>query len=126
MDQVSVTKDQFMTSLRYLIVAGGSYLIGKGIINSDTFNAILEVATVLGPLAWGLYVNWQKSEQTKVIAAVGVQAGVNLVAAGQAVDQKGKTINALKPSVTLKPVTVESATQIVAKFGPAPGSIAKS
>lgn len=127
MNPTSITQDQFLTSLRYLIVSGGSYAAGKGYISSDMLNNLLAVAAVLGPLAWGLYANWQKSQQNKVTAAVGVQAGINLTLSGNAVDHDGNPISKFAADATPpKIVTVASAAQIVKDYAPPTGEIVKS
>jgi len=122
----SITQDQFLTSLRYLIAAGGAYAAGKGWINSETINNLLVVASILGPLAWGLYVNWQKSQQVKKVAAVGVQAGIALAASGDAIDSAGNPISRFAADATPpKQVTLTTAPEIIEKYGPAPNDIAK-
>lgn len=127
MDSTSVTQDQFLTSLRYLIATGGAYAAGKGWINSELTNNLLVVASILGPLAWGLYVNWQKSQQTKLATAIGVQAGISMTVQGKALDENGAVVSKIGPDTTpVKLVTLATAPEIVANFGPDAATIAKT
>lgn len=66
----------FMTSLRYLITALGSFAVGKGWITNDTINTVLGVVAIIGPLAWGWYVNYQKQQAKKQEVTTAVRAGV--------------------------------------------------
>lgn len=118
MNPTSITQDQFLTSLRYLIVWAGAYATGRGYISSETLGNIVTISAVLGPLAWGLYVNWQKSQQTKIATAAGVQAGINLTVASSALDVNNNPIR-VGGGFPAKPVTLATAPDIVKNFGPA-------
>lgn len=74
----SVTSAQFMTSIRYLLVSGGAWLVGKGYLTNDALTAALPVAMVVLPYLWGLWHNWQKEQEAKKRETVAVRAGVAL------------------------------------------------
>lgn len=123
----SITQDQFQTALRYLIATGGAFAAGRGWITSDTLNALLIAGSVAGPMAWGLYVNWQKSQQVQVATAVGVQAGINMTVQGKALAEDGTVVSRIGQDTTpVKPVTLATSPEIVANFGPDAKSIAKT
>lgn len=66
-----------------------------------------------GSLIWGFVL-------AKINQAKAVQAGVNLVASGNALAADGQTVVAANDGSTPpKPVTVQTATQIVKDFAPA-------
>lgn len=72
----NLSSQNFMTSLRYLITALGSFAVGKGWITNDTINAVLGVVAIIGPLAWGMYTNWKKQQDAKQSVTAAVRAGV--------------------------------------------------
>ena len=63
---------------RYLLIAGGSFLIGKGWIDTAGVEAIVGAIGTIGSIVWGLYV---KTGTTAVPDAVAARADVPTVSA---------------------------------------------
>ena len=78
----------------------------------------------LGPAAWDV---WSLIASIRKSKAQGVQAGINLVVAGKAVDSDGAPVSKIDPDATPpKPVTLASAAEIVKDFAPPASAIQKS
>jgi hypothetical protein len=111
----------FLSSVRALLLVIGGLLAEHGLEHSTAYSYIMIAAgsiLVVGPAIWGVWSafdNWHKA------AAIGTQSGINLVLSGKALAADGKTlISQLGPNSTpVKPVTVETATEIVKDFAPA-------
>lgn len=116
-----------LVSISNLLKLGGVALASKGLI-SPGIASDLEiwsgVILVVGPLVWDV---WNAIQGLRKGKAVGVQAGINLTASGQAVDSQGAPISRFAADATPpKPVTLESAAEIVKTYGPAPADIGKA
>lgn len=116
----------FLTQLKLFLIVMGTLLAEQGMDHTTVYKWIMFAAgavLVVGNAAWALwasYENWRKA------AAVGVQAGINLTASGKALAEDGETVVSVNNGSTPpKPVTVETAAQIVKDFAPAT-PIAKS
>lgn len=116
-----------LTSVSNLIKLGGAALAAKGLISPGIASDIeiwSGLVLVVGPLVWDV---WNAVQGLRKAKAVGVQAGINLTASGQAVDSEGNAISRYAPDATPpKPVTLESAAEIVKTYGPAPADIGKA
>lgn len=108
-----------------LIVAG--ILADEGFGHTGLYKIILVAAgsvVALGSALWAFYnslVNFRKAR------AVGVQAALNMVQAGKAIDVNGQVVSKIGAGTTpFKEATVKSSEEIIANFGPKPSDIAKS
>lgn len=116
-----------LAALRSLLIAVGAVLLALHWDHSDAYKWIIEASAatmIVGPLIWQVYasgVGFYKS------MAAAIQAGINLTASGLAVDEAGNVISQFEAGATPpKPVTVETAKEIVEKFAPPTSGIAKS
>lgn len=115
----------FLSQLRVVLIILGSLLAEQGMDHTIVYKYLLVASgsvVVLGNALWALwasYSNWRKA------SAVGVQAGINLTASGQALSEAGEVISQFSSAAATppKPVTVATAAEIVANFGPNPGEI---
>jgi hypothetical protein len=53
--------DTVMQLLRYVLLAGGGFAVGRGWITNAQVELIGGFAAVVIPAAWGLYVKWNTS-----------------------------------------------------------------
>lgn len=51
-----MTWDTIWQILRYILIAGGSFLAGKGYITAENSEAIIGAIGTVGSIIWGLYV----------------------------------------------------------------------
>lgn len=63
---------------RYILIAGGSFLVGKGYISAENVETIVGAIGSVGAILWGLFV---KSGTTAVPNAVAARADVPTVSA---------------------------------------------
>lgn len=78
-------------------------------------------SVVVGSAVWDI---WEKIQAIRMAKAIGVQAGVNLTVAGKALAADGVSVVGVNNGTTPpKAVTIATAAQIVADFGPT--SVAK-
>jgi len=54
--------EALLSLFRALLQLGAGYLIGKGYLTADIANALIGVALVVAPMAWGM---WQKYQADK-------------------------------------------------------------
>ena len=64
--------------LRYLLIAGGGFLSGKGYISAEQATTIIGAIGSIGAVVWGLFV---KSGTTAVPDSVAARADVQTVSA---------------------------------------------
>ena len=64
--------------LRYLLIAGGGFLTGKGYITAEQLTTLIGAIGSIGAVVWGLFV---KSGTTAVPDAVAARADVPTVSA---------------------------------------------
>jgi hypothetical protein len=62
--------------LRYILIAGGGFLTGKGYLSADQVTSIIGAVGSIGAVLWGLFV---KSGTTAVPDAVAARADVPTV-----------------------------------------------
>lgn len=124
----SLTQANFITSLRYIISVGTAWAAGKGYITQDAVNAILAGVLIVGPALWGMLDNYLMKHQRVAREAAAVQAGIELVTQGKALAADGTTIVVAHDpgSTPPKPVTVQTAQEIIKDFAPDPKAVAKS
>lgn len=72
---------------------------------------------VVGPALWGVWTAIQRARQKKAALAIGVASGINLAVQGQALASDGSVLTT-GSTTPPKPVTVQAAQEIVAKFAP--------
>lgn len=117
----------FLAAIRIFCLVLGSVLAENNLGSGELHHVLTAVAgsvMAVGSAAWGLYASFRGLWKAQ---AVGVQAGINLTAAGAAVDSTGATIGATMPDgAPPKTVTLASTRQIVHDYGPAPSEIGKS
>lgn len=53
-----MTWDTIWQIVRYLLIAGGSFLVGKGYISAENVEAIIGGIGSIGAILWGLYVKF--------------------------------------------------------------------
>jgi hypothetical protein len=68
--------DQAWMTIRYLLIAGGAFLAGKGYVTMDQVTDFIDkiptfvaAATAIGTAGWGLYVKWNTRSVPAVTAA---------------------------------------------------------
>lgn len=123
----SITQVQFLTSLRYLIFTGGMWMANHKYISAESVNTVLSGVLIIGPLAWAYLSNYLATHKLAARDAAAVQAGIELVTQGKALASDGSTLVTVSSGMTPpKPVTVETAKQIIADFAPDPKAVAKS
>lgn len=64
----SAAPAQFMTALRSLLLALGSYAVGRGWIDDGLLQAIIPVALVVGPVLWAQFSTRKKQAQLVTLA----------------------------------------------------------
>lgn len=116
----------FISSVRYLLVVIGTIMAEQGLDHTTTYKWVVVSSgaiMIIGPAIWGVWssiYNWYKA------AAVGAQAGMNMVLQGKALAQDGTTVTSIGDGTTpLKQVTVATTKEIVKDFPP-DAPIAKS
>jgi hypothetical protein len=105
----------FLAALRILLITIGAVMADQHWGSSGAYHAVMTAAglvMVIGPAAWGLWDTFWALVRSQ---AAGVQAGLNLVEYGRALDDKGQLVPA---TTQLKPVTLASADKIMRIFGP--------
>lgn len=123
----TLSQEQFMTTMRYLLFTGGMWMANHGYIKADSINTILSASLIVGPLAWAYVNNWLKNHKVAAQNAAAVQAGIELVTQGKALASDGSTLVAMNSGMTPpKPVTVETAKQIISDFAPDPKAVKKA
>ncbi len=61
--------DSIFQLIRYMLIAVGGYITGRGWANEAQWEAVIGFVAVLLPAIWGLYVKWRTSPVSdKVIA----------------------------------------------------------
>ena len=113
------------TAVSTLCKVLGTVLAAHGLGSSGTYMWVQLVGgsvMVLGPAVWEVGAQALALVQTR---AVGVQAGINLTVSGHALDTNGTVVSSNIGSTPPLPVTLATATKIVADFGPEASSIAK-
>ena len=109
-------------SVRVLLLAIGGVLAGEGLANSGAYRWVMIGAgavSVIGPAVWGVWVAITHAARARQAQAKAVQAGINLVVAGQALTNEGKLIQVANPDSTPpKPVTEQTGAEIVKNFAP--------
>jgi hypothetical protein len=80
-----MNKDQLWMTIRYLMIAGGGYLAGKGYLRHEDVGPISDALITLAPFAlslgaavWGFFVR----HNTVIIPAAEVKPGQSVVDAG--------------------------------------------
>lgn len=105
---------------RGVLIAVGAIMLYLNLGDTHIYAMVMQASgaiMVAGPMAWAIF---EKLVTLKEAIAVAVQAGINLSTSGQAVDHDGKTISKFAADATPpKPVTIETAAQIVKDFAPA-------
>lgn len=113
------TQASFYTAARYILMLGGTWLATHGYIQNSEVNGLVSAVMIIGPIIWGIaqnYINTHTANKQKVVA---MNATLNLVASGKAVDSSGSVIPYAVPGSTPpKPITETSAPEIVANFAP--------
>jgi|HubBroStandDraft_4_1064222.scaffolds.fasta_scaffold00019_31 hypothetical protein len=115
--------DGVFSAVRSLLIGIGLALAANGVATNSPVYRGVQIAAgsimFIGPAGWSLYLAITHALTQRKAVAVGVQAGINLVVAGQALTNGGKLIQIANPDATPpKPVTEYSAQQIVRNFAP--------
>lgn len=50
--------DNVWTIVRYLLIAGGSFLVGKGYVSEAQATEIIGAIGSIGAILWGMWVKW--------------------------------------------------------------------
>lgn len=117
------SRDQLLSAVRYLLMFAGGVLAAKGYIKNADVDGLVTAILIVAPPVWAWFDNQIKARRV----AVGVQAGINMTVAGNALAADGVTVVSRNDGSTPPlPVTQATASQIVADFGPKPSSIAKA
>lgn len=110
-----------LSAIRTLLVTLGTGLVSAGVLTKESpvyfwIMTASGLVLVVGPAAWGVWVAVQHVMAVKAAATAGVNAGINLVVAGHALNTDGTTIAASPASKPL-PASNESAQSIIHDFG---------
>lgn len=110
----------FLASVRIFCTVLGTLMAKEGWDHNGFYHAIMFTAgsvMALGCGAYGVYATFRNMWRA---LAVGTQAGINLAVSGKAVDSHGNVIEKFTDpdSTPPKPVTVETAKEIVKDFAP--------
>jgi hypothetical protein len=116
----------FFSALRGVLIAVGAAMVSLNMGQTHYYGLVMQASglvMVVGPLLWAVF---EKLVTLKKTLAAAVQAGIDLVMSGEAVDKEGKPISSLDPDAAPpRQVTVASAAQIIKDLAPPPSSIEK-
>jgi hypothetical protein len=116
----------FFSALRGVLIAIGSAMMALNLQDTSYYAHVMQASglvMIAGPMLWAVF---EKLVTLKKTAAAAVQAGINLVRSGAAVDHEGNIMVSVGPDTSPPaPVTVQSAQQIIKDFAPAASSIEK-
>ncbi len=119
MDTSSDEMAPVWSALRTAILSVGGACAGYGLFSQNAVVLIASLAPTAAAALWSVWAAVQKVRQKKVAEAVGVQAGINLVTSGQALTIAGALLTVANPDMTPpRPVTLQSAAEIVKNFAP--------
>lgn len=117
----------FFVALRGVLIAVGAVMAYLNLGGTHAYSLVMTIAggcMVGGPMLWGVF---EKLVTLKKTLAAAVQAGIELVRSGNAVDEAGDPISKFAPGASPpKPVTVASAAEIIKEYAPPSASIAKA
>lgn len=107
------------TQLRMLLIAVGAVLAYAGFGASPAYKYAMIASgavAIVCPAAWDFFSTVAALFKSQ---AVGVQAGINLVTSGEAIDKEGNIISKFNAGATPpKAVTLVTAPEIVKNYGP--------
>ena len=122
MDTSDGSMDAIWSALRAAVIAVGGGFVSYGLASQSQVTIFASLVPTVAAALWGLWTAIQKARQRKTAVAVGVASGINLTLQGKALAADGSVINigdAGAASTPPKPVSVQSAQEIVANFAPA-------
>lgn len=70
------TKQAILSAIRVVLVAAGSVLTTKGVVDAETVNTIIGAAMVILPAVWGIYDRFQTARRAEKQEMVAVNAGM--------------------------------------------------
>ncbi len=53
-----MNQDTVFQLIRYVLIAGGGYIVGKGWASETQWEAVIGLVGVILPALWGFYVKW--------------------------------------------------------------------
>lgn len=116
----------FFAALRGLLIAVGAVMVSLNLNDTHAYGLVMQASglvLVVGPLLWAVF---EKLVTLKKTLAAAVQAGIELVRSGNAVDSEGTPISRFSPEAPPpKPVTVASAAEIIKDYAPPASTIEK-
>lgn len=68
MQQETVNWEMIWQNLRYLLIALGGWLSGRGYVSTETWAQVVGLIAVVGPIAWGWYVKYGTRAVPKDVA----------------------------------------------------------
>ena len=80
-----MNQDTIWQILRYGLIAGGSFFVGKGYVTSADVTTVVGAVGAIFPVAWGIYV---KANTRAVPAATAARSDVPTVSAATGAVQK--------------------------------------
>lgn len=80
-----MTWDMVWQILRYILIAGGSFLVGKGYVTAENVETVVGAIGAIGTVLWGLYV---KTGTKAVPAATAERPDVPTVSAATGTVQR--------------------------------------
>lgn len=121
MDKTDTSMNGVFSAVRTALIAIGGALVTGGVISasSPVYFWIMFVSgsiMVIGPAIWGVVVAVRHAIAVKQARTAGVQAGINLVVAGEALTTEGRKIPGGTGDGAPLPVTEKTATEIVKNF----------
>lgn len=111
---------------RGVLIAVGAIMAYMNLGDTRAYALVLQAAgaiMIVGPMAWAVF---EKLVTLKRAIAAAVQAGINLTVSGSAVAKDGSIVDKNDGTIPPKPVTLETAQEIVKDFAPSPRSITKT
>lgn len=63
-----MTWDSVWQIARYLLIAGFSFLTGKGYITAENAESVIGAIGTIGAIVWGIWVKWNTSTVTSATA----------------------------------------------------------
>ena len=128
MDQSNSTVDGVFSAIRTALITVGAALVSGGVLTKESpaifwITFVSGSIMVIGPAIWGVVVAVQHALAVRQARAIGAQATLNMVAAGQALNANGDPIKVVSGTgdggTPPLPVTEKTAAEIVKNFAPA-------
>lgn len=64
--------EALLSLLRSLLIAGASFLVGKGYLNATIAEALIGVIMIAIPIGWGMYQKFAADRKTRALVAAAI------------------------------------------------------